>query len=47
MAFKILSLPHGAGEIFVREMIVAAITMKRGLEIIKPLLQGDVFQPKG
>ena len=28
-------------------MLVSAITMKQGLDIIKPLLQGDDAQPKG
>jgi methanogenic corrinoid protein MtbC1 len=29
---------YGAGEIFVPEMLVAAFTMKKGLDILKPLL---------
>ena len=34
-------------EIFVPEMLVAAMTMKKGLDIIKPLLQDQEAQSKG
>jgi len=34
-------------EIFVPEMLVSAVTMKKGLDLIKPLLQGDEDQAKG
>ncbi|NOQ20603.1 MAG: cobalamin-binding protein, partial [Desulfobacterales bacterium] len=34
-------------EIFVPEMLVAAITMKKGLDIIKPLLKDQEEQSKG
>src|SRR5210317_1171638 len=34
-------------EIFVPEMLVAAMTMKKGLDIIKPLLKDQEQQPKG
>jgi methylmalonyl-CoA mutase cobalamin-binding domain/chain len=34
-------------EIFVPEMLVSAMTMKKGLEIIKPLLKEDQSQSKG
>ncbi|MEE9496105.1 MAG: corrinoid protein [Desulfobacterales bacterium] len=34
-------------EIFVPEMLVAAVTMKKGLDIIKPLLKEDEEQTKG
>jgi len=34
-------------EIFVPEMLVAAVTMKKGLDMIKPLLQEDQKQSKG
>lgn len=37
----------GAGEIFVPEMLVSALTMKLGLEILKPLLTGKTGAPKG
>ncbi len=46
-AMDIVGKRFGSGEIFVPEMLVAAITMKAGLEIIKPLLQGADSQPKG
>ncbi len=35
------------GEIFVPEMLVSAHTMKLGLEVVKPLLQGDAAASKG
>ena len=34
-------------EIFVPEMLVSAVTMKKGLDIIKPLLKEDEEQTKG
>ena len=34
-------------EIFVPEMLVAAMTMKKGLDILKPLLKDPVAQSKG
>ena len=34
-------------EIFVPEMLVSAVTMKKGLDIIKPLLKGNEGQTKG
>jgi 5-methyltetrahydrofolate--homocysteine methyltransferase len=37
----------GAGEIFVPEMLVSAMTMKLGLNIIKSLLTGKDGAPKG
>ncbi len=33
--------------IFVPEMLVAAVTMKKGLDLIKPLLKSDDAEPKG
>jgi 5-methyltetrahydrofolate--homocysteine methyltransferase len=36
-----------AGEIFVPEMMVSAMTMKLGLNIVKPLLTGEAGAPKG
>jgi 5-methyltetrahydrofolate--homocysteine methyltransferase len=33
--------------IFVPEMLVAAVTMKKGLDLIKPLLKADDVEPKG
>jgi 5-methyltetrahydrofolate--homocysteine methyltransferase len=46
-AMDMVGKKFGTGEIYVPEMLVAAITMKQGLDIIKPLLQGDDAQPKG
>jgi len=46
-AMDIVGKKFGAGEIFVPEMLVAAVTMKKGLEIVKPLLKGDASKPKG
>jgi 5-methyltetrahydrofolate--homocysteine methyltransferase len=36
-----------AGEIFVPEMMVSAMTMKLGLNIVKPLITGEAGEPKG
>jgi len=36
-----------AGEIFVPEMMVSAMTMKRGLNVVKPLLTGKAEATKG
>jgi 5-methyltetrahydrofolate--homocysteine methyltransferase len=38
---------YGAGEIFVPEMLVAAVTMKKGLDLLKPLLASGGAQPAG
>ena len=38
---------YGAGEIFVPEMLVAAFTMKKGLDILKPLLAAGGAAPAG
>ncbi len=46
-AMDVIGRRFGAGEIFVPEMLVSAITMKKGLEIIKPLLKEDAGQSKG
>jgi len=34
-------------EIFVPEMLVSAVTMQKGLDLIKPLLKGDETESKG
>jgi len=36
-----------AGEIFVPEMLVSALTMKLGLNIVKPFMTGEAGAPKG
>jgi 5-methyltetrahydrofolate--homocysteine methyltransferase len=38
---------YGASEIFVPEMLVAAFTMKKGLDILKPLLAAGGASPAG
>jgi 5-methyltetrahydrofolate--homocysteine methyltransferase len=38
---------YGAGEIFVPEMLVAAFTMKKGLDNLKPLLASGGAAPAG
>lgn len=40
-AMDVVGKRFGDGEIFVPEMLVSALSMKKGLEIIKPLLKGD------
>jgi methylmalonyl-CoA mutase cobalamin-binding domain/chain len=37
----------GEGKIFVPEMLVSAVTMKAGLEVVKPRLAGGESQPRG
>ena len=46
-AMDIVGKKFGSGEILFPEMLVAEITMKQGLEIIKPLLQGADAAAKG
>ena len=46
-AIDVVGRRFGTGEIFVPEMLVSAITMKKGLEIIKPLLKENESQSKG
>ena len=46
-AMDIVGQKFADSEIFVPEMLVSAMTMKKGLNIIKPLLQGDVSESKG
>jgi 5-methyltetrahydrofolate--homocysteine methyltransferase len=46
-AMDVIGRRFGTGEIFVPEMLVSAITMKKGLELIKPLLKADASQSKG
>jgi len=36
-----------SGEIFVPEMLIAALTMQKGLAVIKPLLKGEDSKAKG
>ena len=40
-AMDVVGKKFGDGQIFVPEMLVAALSMKKGLDLIKPLLKGD------
>jgi len=44
---EIVGKRFAANEIFVLEMLVSAVTIKKGLELIKPLLTGTGAQSKG
>jgi 5-methyltetrahydrofolate--homocysteine methyltransferase len=46
-AMDIVGQKFGKHEIYVPEMLVSALTMKKGLEIIKPLLKGEECGSKG
>ena len=46
-AMGVIGRKFSAGEIFVPEMLVSAMTMKLGLGIVKPLLTGNAGAPKG
>ena len=46
-AMDVVGQRFSAGEIFVPEMLVSAMTMKLGLNIVKPLLTGKAGAPKG
>ena len=46
-AMDVVGNDFGSGKIFVPEMLVSAVTMKKGMEILKPLLVGDQVQPRG
>ena len=46
-AMEIVGQRFAANEIFVPEMLVSALTMKKGLALIKPLLKGDGPESKG
>ncbi len=46
-AMDIVGQKFAESEIFIPEMLVSAVTMKKGLEIIKPLLKGDEIESKG
>ncbi|MFH2075636.1 MAG: corrinoid protein, partial [Pseudomonadota bacterium] len=46
-AMDMVGQKFGAGEIFVPEMLVSAMTMKLGLNVVKPLLTGKAGAPKG
>lgn len=46
-AMDIVGKKFADGDIYVPEMLVSATTMKRGLDIIKPLLQSDEAEERG
>ena len=46
-AMDVVGRKFGAGEIFVPEMMVSAMTMKLGLNVVKPLLTGKDGAAKG
>jgi 5-methyltetrahydrofolate--homocysteine methyltransferase len=46
-AMDVVGKDFGSGKIFVPEMLVAALTMKNGLDVVKPLLAGDQDLSRG
>jgi 5-methyltetrahydrofolate--homocysteine methyltransferase len=46
-AMDVVGLKFSAGEVFVPEMLVSAMTMKLGLNMVKPLITGETSKPKG
>jgi len=46
-AMDVVGNDFGSGRIFVPEMLISAITMKKGLSILKPLLVGDQAEFRG
>jgi 5-methyltetrahydrofolate--homocysteine methyltransferase len=46
-AMDIVGQKFAENEIFIPEMLVSAVTMKKGLEIIRPLLKGDEINSRG
>ncbi len=46
-AMDIVGQKFAENEIFIPEMLVSAVTMKKGLEIIRPLLKGDEIKSRG
>jgi corrinoid protein of di/trimethylamine methyltransferase len=46
-AMDVVGKDFGAGKIFVPEMLVSAVTMKAGLEVVKPRLAGGESQSRG
>ena len=46
-AMDVVGKKFSDSEIFVPEMLVSAVTMKKGLELIRPLLKGDELESKG
>lgn len=46
-AMDVVGKDFGDGKIFVPEMLVAAVTMKAGLDVVKPCLTGGESQSRG
>lgn len=46
-AMDVVGKDFGAGNIFVPELLVSAVTMKSGLDVVKPLLTGGQSRPRG
>ncbi|MCU0560430.1 MAG: corrinoid protein [Desulfobacterales bacterium] len=46
-AMDVVGKDFGAGKIFVPEMLVSAVTMKAGLDVVKPRLAGGERQSRG
>ncbi len=46
-AMDVVGKDFGTGKIFVPEMLVSALTMKMGVDLLKPLLAGDQAQSRG
>lgn len=46
-AMDVVGKDFGDGKIFVPEMLVSAVTMKAGLDIVKPFLVGEDSQSRG
>ncbi len=46
-AMDVVGKKFGTGELFVPEMLVSAVTMKTGLDMVKPLLKGGAAEVKG
>lgn len=46
-AMDVVGEKFANSEIFVPEMLVSAVTMQKGLDLIKPLLKGEETKPRG
>jgi 5-methyltetrahydrofolate--homocysteine methyltransferase len=46
-AMDVVGREFARGNVFVPEMLVSAVTMKNGLDVVKPLLTADQCEPRG
>ena len=46
-AMDVVGREFAQGNVFVPEMLVSAVTMKNGLDVVKPLLTADQSEPRG